>query len=372
VLQFGQPTYVVFEDCTEVIVSVSRTGDDSSEVSVDYATQAGTASDRSDFTTALGTVRFAPGETAASFVVLVHEDSYEEGTEVFTAALGNPQGGEIGAQSTTTLEILDDPPEPPVNPNDVPEEFVCQHYHDFLNRMPDVDGQTFWTNEIESCGASAACRQFKRTQVSAAFFLSTEFQETGSSVIRTQRTAFGRKSDSAATRLTYLQFVRDAREVGQGVIVGQPGWEQRLEQNKQTYAGRVVQSAEFASLYPQAMTAGQYVDALFASAMVTPTGAERQEAITAFGAGGGAGRVAALRKVADSQTLRASELRAAFVLMQYFGYLRRNPTDAPDSDDSGYQFWLQKLNQFGGDFQQAEMVRAFVVSGEYRSRFGQP
>ncbi len=97
-----------------------------------------------------------------------------------------------------------------------------------------------------------------------------------------------------------------------------------------------------------------------------------EEAITAFGAGGSVGRVAALRKVADSDSLRAAEFRPAFVLMQYFGYLRRNPTDAPDMDDSGYQFWLAKLNQFGGDFQAAEMVKAFIVSTEYRSRFGQP
>ena len=56
--------------------------------------------------------------------------------------------------------------------------------------------------------------------------------------------------------------------------------------------------------------------------------------------------------------------------MEYFGYLRRNPTDAPDTDDSGYQFWLQKLNSFNGDFRQAEMVRAFISSDEYRQRFG--
>jgi len=55
--------------------------------------------------------------------------------------------------------------------------------------------------------------------------------------------------------------------------------------------------------------------------------------------------------------------------MQYFGYLRRNPNDAPDSDFSGYNFWLNKLNQFNGDYSGAEMVKAFRVSGEYRQRF---
>ena len=84
------------------------------------------------------------------------------------------------------------------------------------------------------------------------------------------------------------------------------------------------------------------------------------------------GRAAALRSVSDSNSVRQAELSPSFVLMQYFGYLRRNPTDAPDSNDNGYQFWLAKLNQFGGNFVKAEMVKAFITSTEYRSRFGQP
>jgi len=58
------------------------------------------------------------------------------------------------------------------------------------------------------------------------------------------------------------------------------------------------------------------------------------------------------------------------VLMQYFGYLRRNPNEAPDADYTGFNFWLSKLNQFNGNFVNAEMVKAFINSSEYRSRFG--
>jgi hypothetical protein len=60
----------------------------------------------------------------------------------------------------------------------------------------------------------------------------------------------------------------------------------------------------------------------------------------------------------------------SFVLAEYFGYLRRNPTDAPDFNDVGYQFWLAKLNAFNGDYIKAEMVKAFIASSEYRQRFG--
>jgi hypothetical protein len=68
----------------------------------------------------------------------------------------------------------------------------------------------------------------------------------------------------------------------------------------------------------------------------------------------------------------AAERNRAFVLMQFFGYLRRNPDDAPEAtrDYSGYDFWLTKLNQSKGDYIAAELVKAFITSGEYRQRFG--
>jgi uncharacterized protein DUF4214 len=61
-----------------------------------------------------------------------------------------------------------------------------------------------------------------------------------------------------------------------------------------------------------------------------------------------------------------AESNRAFVLLQYFGYMKRDP------DEAGYAFWLGKLNQFNGNFVSAEMVLAFISSPEYRARFGQP
>ena len=219
-----------------------------------------------------------------------------------------------------------------------PDFFVRQHYIDFLNREADSGGLGFWTSQIVSCGVDQACAETKHINVSGAFFLSIEFQETGFYVIRLQRVAFGRKSDTATSRVPYKQFIQEARLVGDGVVVGQPGADQLLEQNKQTYAMQVVTSAAFVALFPTSQSGSQYVDSLYASAGITPVGTERQDAIAAFGAGGTAGRVAALRKVADSGSVRQAELNSAFVLMQFYGYLRRNPTDPPDTDDSGYQF----------------------------------
>src|SRR6185436_4983361 len=80
-------------------------------------------------------------------------------------------------------------------------------------------------------------------------------------------------------------------------------------------------------------------------------------------------RARTIRRVAENPTLVQQEFNRAFVLMQYFGYLRRNPNAAPDGNFAGYNFWLDKLNKFNGNFTQAEMVKAFLSSNEYRRRF---
>ena len=85
----------------------------------------------------------------------------------------------LGAPSTVTLTIIDDPVATGTQPIDDAGTFVCQHYHDFLNRQSDASGLAFWTNEMTSCGSNQACLELKRINVSAALFLSIEFQNTG-------------------------------------------------------------------------------------------------------------------------------------------------------------------------------------------------
>ncbi len=371
--QFAPASYAVSEDVTSVAVTVTRSGDTASAASVEYGSQNGAADEKGDYTTTVGTLRFAPGETDKSFDVLITEDSRSEGPESFTLTLTNPEGDTaLGNASTATITVIDDVTEPTANANRDTGVFVGMQYHDFLNRQADSSGLAFWSNEINQCNSDPACLEPKRINTSAAFYLSSEFQETGSYVIRVNRAAFGHQSNSASTRLNYREFLKDAQEVGEGVVVGQAGSEQKIESNNQAYAERTVSSPQFMARYPDNMSATEYVDALYAGAAVTPTSTERQEAINAYSDGGMQGRAAALRKVADSTSIRRAEFNAAFVLLQYFGYLRRNPTDAPDGNDDGYQFWLSKLNQFGGDFVTSEMVKAFLVSEEYTSRFGPP
>jgi hypothetical protein len=223
----------------------------------------------------------------------------------------------------------------------------------------------------------------RRIDVSASFFLSIEFQQTGSLVERFYKAAYG---DTLAPSglggnhqllvpiVQYTEFLRDTQRIGRGVVVLAPGWEQLLENNKQAYALEFVQGTRFASGYSTTLTPAQFVDKLNLNAGGVLSASERQTAINLFGGAGNTtdmnARAQALRMIAEDQDLYNGEFNRAFVLAEYFGYLRRNPYDPPDADYTGYEFWLTKLNQFNGNYIQAEMVKAFLSSIEYRQRFG--
>jgi hypothetical protein len=176
--------------------------------------------------------------------------------------------------------------------------------------------------------------------------------------------------------IRYAEFIADTQQIGQGVIIGQPGADAKLEANKQVFFIDFVLRLRFIQDHPTSQTPGQFVDSLYGNAGVTPSASERTAAINEFGAAPNtvdtAARARVLRRVTENSTLKQQELNKAFVLMQYFGYLRRNPFDPPEQtlDYQGYNFWLNKLNQFNGNFVNAEMVKAFIISAEYRQRFG--
>jgi hypothetical protein len=372
-IQFSAEKYSVAEDTTSVTVSITRSGDTSDAATVEYSTSSGTASDRSDFDTAAGQSHFAAGETQASFVILVTEDSFVEGVETALISLSNQTGATLGLQSTATLEILDDASESATNAIDIPEVYVGQHYHDFLNRQADPTGMAFWTKNITDCGSNLRCIEEARINVSAAFFLSIEFQQTGFFVYRMHEAAFGNiNPPSVPVPIRLNDFLRDTQEMGQGIIVGQGDWERQLSDSKDIFALSLVQRENFRSRYPSSTSATDFVNALNANVGGVLPSDERMALILALSANpADAGlRANVIRRVAENAAVRQSAFAPAFVLIQYFGYLRRNPDAAPDTDFSGYLFWLNKLNSFNGDFVKAELTKAFITSSEYRQRFG--
>ncbi len=271
----------------------------------------------------------------------------------------------------------------PGNPDNT-DYFVHQHYVDFLAREPDAGGFDFWANQITSCGTNQPCVEVKRINTSAAFYLSIEFQQTAYLVERLYKTAYGDAvgaSTSGGAHQLQVPMVRlsellmDSEQINTGVVVLQPGWEATLDNNKQSFVSQFIQRSRFQSAFPASMSPPDFIDQLNQNAGNVLTPSERVMLIGSFGgatdSNNAVARAQALRQVAENQNLYSSEFNRAFVLMQYVGYLRRNPDDAPEAtrDYTGYDFWLTKLNNFHGNYIDAEMVKAFITSIEYRQRF---
>jgi hypothetical protein len=142
------------------------------------------------------------------------------------------------------------------------------------------------------------------------------------------------------------------------VVVGRGNWAQQMETNKQAFVEAWVQQADFRAAYDSLNNAA-FVDTLIANA--SGFNGDRNALVTALDGGGS--RAVALRQIVENDGFVRAKTNAMFVMMEYFGYLRRDP------DQAGFDFWLQKLNEHNGNFEQAEMVKSFIISGEYRDRF---
>jgi len=268
---------------------------------------------------------------------------------------------EIAFKSLTNAETAVFTPRQLRNPIDDARVFVAQHYFDFLNRGPDPGGWDYWTNEIASCG-TAACIEDRRIGVSGSFFVEQEFQETGYVVYRFYRAAYGtlpaNGSDPAApnrANLTFAQFIAD-----RPLLVGGPG----LAQSTIDYANVFVQRAAFLQEYPNAMSNTEFVNKLFDKAGLTGStyDSQRQAQIDAM-TNSGKTRAQVLLSLIEIPDFKTREYNPAWVLMEYFGYLRR------DAEKGGYDFWLDVLNNHEVNNYRG-MICAFITSQEYQERFG--
>jgi uncharacterized delta-60 repeat protein len=389
-ISFSQSSYIVSEDAHFLNITVNRAGNIATAVNVDYTTDdtnaptncttlnSGLASSRCDFTPAFGTLKFAANETSKTFLVPITQDSHIEGPEMFNLHLSNLTGdAAFVAPSSATVTINDGTAMLPANAIDDATNFVRQHYHDFLNREPDQAGLDFWVSNFTQCNGDPQCLEVKRINVSAAFYLSIEFQDTGYLVERIYKVAYGDATGNSTFPsahtfpvpiVRFNEFLADTQSIGLGVVVGQGNWQQQLENNKQAFTGGFAQRSRFTNIFGS-MSNAQFVDTLNGNAGNPLSQSERDQLVTDLN-NGSKTRAQGLRAVAEHPNLVTVEFNRAFVLMQFIGYLRRNPNDPQDKDHTGYDFWLTKLNQFNGNFQKAEMVKAFITSSEYRQRFG--
>lgn len=483
-IRFSNTEYFTSEASGHFDVTVTRTGDLSGTATVNYATVDLNAVQVADYEISLGRLTFNPGESSKTFRVLIIDDhKYAGGSAVeLELVLSNATGAALASPNTARLRIMDDegdtPGQPP-NTSDDPQLFVKQQYFDFLNREPDASGFNFWVNQITSCGTDQRCIELRRINVSAAFFLSIEFQKTGMIAYLTGRVASGGLP-------RYGPFMRDVQALQKDYVVGAPGASAQLETNTRAFFDEYITRPEFTAKYG-GLANQQYVDALLASGGIStstgrlfitrldgsqvvppvstsatgvaiarisvasldtvdfslalknlgspqtaahthgpalagsnaptvvtlPNGEFRDFTVTLTGPQGidmrngrlyldvhtqnnpdgeirgqisaarfqrdvltnalNAGtitRAEAFRLIVEDGDFRQAQLNRAFVLMEYFGYLRRNPDDPPDNNLSGYNFWLAKLDEFNGNYIASEMVKAFIQSSEYRGRFG--
>ncbi len=88
----------------------------------------------------------------------------------------------------------------------------------------------------------------------------------------THRAAFGENAlGGSPVPVLYGNFMRDTQALQRGFVFGQPGADEVLEANKAAYFNEFVTRPEFVSKYPSTLTNEQYVDALLASAGLSPS-----------------------------------------------------------------------------------------------------
>lgn len=355
VMQFSAANYTVAEDGLRVFITVNRVGDISQPARMDYATDdlslltpcstvTGNASPRCDFATSVGTVRFAAGETSKTFGIPIVNDVYVEGDEVFHLTLSNPVGGDPGTPTTATITITDNDAFVGANPIDTDEFFVRQLYIDILGREPEPGAVNNWLAILNHCAIPTDC---DRNAVAMGFVRSLEFRERGYFVYRFFSASLGRIP-------LYIEFIPDMARAS-GFMSNQD-----LDANKEAYVLEFMNRAEFKNLYDSTLNnPTAYVDKLLQTAML-PNHPRRAEWITGL-TNGTLTRAQVLRQFNESAEVFTKYYNEAFIVMNYFGFLRRNP-------DAAYQAWIQIFNNTNDD---RVIINGFINSQEYRARFGQ-
>jgi Domain of unknown function (DUF4214) len=196
-----------------------------------------------------------------------------------------------------------------------------------------------------------ACTNQRRRDVAASFFIAEEFQDTGSFIHDMYKGTLGRQPK-------FSEYTLDRQQV-----VGGPA----LASQKDAFADGFVQRPEFVQRYQDNTSADSFVSALLQTVQQSSQldlSGQRDALVAQYNAGAtmAESRSLVVQALADNSSLKAKEYNAAFVLTEYFGYLRRDP------EPEGYDFWLNVVtNGDVGNYR--GMVCSFITSTEYQHRF---
>ncbi|HJR07108.1 MAG TPA: M12 family metallo-peptidase [Pyrinomonadaceae bacterium] len=376
--QFSAANYQAGEGDGRATIAVERVGTSVGAVSVDFSVvddpapvtcadtvnNHGAAYARCDYATVVETLTFAPGETRKTITIPLVDDAFTEGQETVRLRLSSPVGAVLGATTSSTLSIQDNDAGQGQNPIFSTPFFVRMQYLDFLSREPEA-GEP-WSAVLNNCpnvNNNPAC---DRILVSQSFFGSPEFRLKGFYVFAFYRLAFARLPQ-------YDEIIADMRRVSGATA-------EEVYAKRADFAVNFTLRREFRNEYGGIDDAGyvMYLMNRYNLQQITtpdpanPDGAAkvvltRTDLFYALGANHSRtqtlSRAQVLRAIAQSDEVAAAEYNAAFVAMQYYGYLRRTP------EDGGYQAWLRVINQDPNNIR--IMVNGFMNSPEYRLRFGQ-
>jgi hypothetical protein len=230
--------------------------------------------------------------------------------------------------------------------------FIQQQYIDFLGRMPDGLGFQNWMNTLSNCPNGGYGENDNpdcdRVHVSAGMFLSDEFRGRGFWVYRFYQATLGR-------RPKYAEFVPDMQRIG-----GSQSPDQEAV-SKNAYMNDWVNRGEFKAKYDAITDPAAFVDAILQTAGVTIS--NRDTLVNSLKSGQMT-RAQVVRAIIENPAIENNQIQyyiPAFVSMQYFGYLRRDP------DELGFNNWVQTLRANPSDYR--HMIFGFIYSTEYRNRF---
>jgi Calx-beta domain/Domain of unknown function DUF11/Bacterial Ig domain/Domain of unknown function (DUF4214) len=355
---FSASSYTVAESGLHATITVNRLGDTSKTATVDYATSdpsglndcsqvTGNASQRCDYATSVGTLRFAPGESSKTIFIPIVNDVYVEGPESFTITLSNSSNADLDSTKSATVNITDDDNGGAINPITDDAFFIRQLYIDFLGREPEPAGLQGWLDVLHN--ANGQCKiptDCDRIAVALGFVRSPEFQDRGYFAFRFYVAALGRNP-------SYAEFIPDVARLSGFLNPAE------LEANKVAFVNEFMNRQEFKLKYdPTIGDPTSYVDGLLQTAGL-PNHPSRNAWIAGL-SNNTLTRAQVLRQLIESTEVYTKFYNQAIIVMNYFGFLRRDP-------DAAYQTWIDIFNHTN-DYR--VITNGFINSPEYPLRVG--